>query len=199
MFCTHKPHFSSVAPLPVFKGCFFSQLFAERSKEHEKYGGDPDQPHKLHIVTRVKSVMRRPYWEKELVKHLGLQKVRSFSNKVVNRKNLCVFSDALKLPAKIWETKCVSLHILESTQTHKYCVYVLFCDFNKSLNITLINCRTCIHQHRGAAFLKLSYSICPLHAAYIYNHIFNKQNIVEFYFFPLICSVFYSGTSPCNS
>ncbi|XP_020504016.1 39S ribosomal protein L30, mitochondrial [Labrus bergylta] len=50
------------------------ELFAERSKEHEKYGGDPDQPHKLHIVTRVKSVMRRPYWEKEMVKTLGLDK-----------------------------------------------------------------------------------------------------------------------------
>ena len=53
-----------------------SQLFAERSKEHEKYGGDPDQPHKLHLVTRVKSVIRRPYWEKEIVKYLGLQKVK---------------------------------------------------------------------------------------------------------------------------
>nr|XP_020465130.1 39S ribosomal protein L30, mitochondrial [Monopterus albus] len=52
------------------------ELFAERSKEHEKYGGDPDQPHKLHIVTRVKSVMRRPYWEKEMVNHLGLQKAQ---------------------------------------------------------------------------------------------------------------------------
>lgn len=50
------------------------ELFAERSQEHEKYGGDPDQPHKLHIVTRVKSVIRRPYWEKEIVKHFGLQK-----------------------------------------------------------------------------------------------------------------------------
>ncbi|XP_072252817.1 large ribosomal subunit protein uL30m [Leuresthes tenuis] len=50
------------------------ELFAERSKEHEKFGGDPDQPHKLHIVTRVRSVMRRPYWEKEMVKYLGLQK-----------------------------------------------------------------------------------------------------------------------------
>lgn len=57
---------------------FSSQLFAERSKEHDKYGGDPDQPHKLHIVTRVKSVMRRPYWEKEAVKFLGLQKVRFY-------------------------------------------------------------------------------------------------------------------------
>lgn len=59
---------------------FFSseQLFAERSKEHEKFGGDPEQPHKLHLVTRVKSVMRRPYWEKEIVKHLGLQKVKLF-------------------------------------------------------------------------------------------------------------------------
>ncbi|XP_037345219.1 39S ribosomal protein L30, mitochondrial [Pungitius pungitius] len=53
------------------------ELFEERSKEHEKYGGDPDQPHKLHIVTRVKSVMRRPYWEKEIVKHLGLGKAHT--------------------------------------------------------------------------------------------------------------------------
>ncbi|XP_070694459.1 large ribosomal subunit protein uL30m [Pempheris klunzingeri] len=51
-----------------------TEIFAEKSEEHEKYGGDPDQPHKLHIVTRVKSVMRRPHWEKEMVKHLGLQK-----------------------------------------------------------------------------------------------------------------------------
>ncbi|AWP13341.1 39S ribosomal protein L30 mitochondrial isoform 4 [Scophthalmus maximus] len=50
------------------------EIFAERSKEHDKYGGDPDQPHKLHIVTRIKSVMRRPYWEKDMVKYLGLQK-----------------------------------------------------------------------------------------------------------------------------
>ncbi|XP_030642625.1 large ribosomal subunit protein uL30m [Chanos chanos] len=49
-------------------------VFAERSKEHEKYGGDPEQPHKLHIVTRVKSTMRRPYWEKKVVKSLGLLK-----------------------------------------------------------------------------------------------------------------------------
>ncbi|XP_003961848.1 large ribosomal subunit protein uL30m [Takifugu rubripes] len=50
------------------------EIFVARSKEHVKYGGDPDQPHKLHIVTRVKSVMRRPYWEKDMVKHLGLEK-----------------------------------------------------------------------------------------------------------------------------
>ncbi|XP_051564327.1 39S ribosomal protein L30, mitochondrial [Myxocyprinus asiaticus] len=50
------------------------QVFEERSKEHEKYGGDPEQPHKLHIVTRVKSTMRRPYWERKVVKSLGLMK-----------------------------------------------------------------------------------------------------------------------------
>ncbi|XP_051997705.1 39S ribosomal protein L30, mitochondrial [Xyrauchen texanus] len=50
------------------------QVFEERSKEHEKYGGDPEQPHKLHIVTRVKSTMRRPYWERKVVKGLGLMK-----------------------------------------------------------------------------------------------------------------------------
>ncbi|CAN9497525.1 unnamed protein product [Ophioblennius macclurei] len=50
------------------------EVFDERSVEHEKYGGDPERPHKLHIVTRVKSAMRRPYWEKEAVKYLGLEK-----------------------------------------------------------------------------------------------------------------------------
>ncbi|XP_066543111.1 39S ribosomal protein L30, mitochondrial [Hoplias malabaricus] len=50
------------------------EVFEERSKEHEKYGGNPDEPHKLHIVTRVKSTMRRPYWEKKVVKSLGLMK-----------------------------------------------------------------------------------------------------------------------------
>nr|XP_046259869.1 39S ribosomal protein L30, mitochondrial [Scatophagus argus] len=53
------------------------EFFAERSKEHEKYGGDPNQPHKLHIVTRVKSVVGRPHWEKEMVKHLGLHKAHA--------------------------------------------------------------------------------------------------------------------------
>lgn len=50
------------------------QVFEECSKEHEKYGGDPEQPHKLHIVTRVKSTKGRPYWEKKVVKSLGLMK-----------------------------------------------------------------------------------------------------------------------------
>ncbi|XP_016143910.1 39S ribosomal protein L30, mitochondrial-like [Sinocyclocheilus grahami] len=31
-------------------------------------------PHKLHIVTRVKSTMKQPYWEKKVVKSLGLMK-----------------------------------------------------------------------------------------------------------------------------
>lgn len=48
--------------------------FAERATEHDKYGGDPEQPHKLHIVTRVKGTKRRPYWEKDMVKYLKLEK-----------------------------------------------------------------------------------------------------------------------------
>ncbi|XP_033842905.1 39S ribosomal protein L30, mitochondrial [Periophthalmus magnuspinnatus] len=53
------------------------EIFEERSKEHEKYGGDPEQPHKLHIVTRIKSTIRRPYWEKEMVKSFGLRKMHA--------------------------------------------------------------------------------------------------------------------------
>ncbi|XP_062288170.1 39S ribosomal protein L30, mitochondrial [Scomber scombrus] len=66
--------------------------FAERSQEHEKYGGDPDQPHKLHIVMRVRSVKRRPYWEKETVKHLGLEK----SHVPVIHKNTPAVNNQLK-------------------------------------------------------------------------------------------------------
>ncbi|XP_061925767.1 39S ribosomal protein L30, mitochondrial [Entelurus aequoreus] len=52
------------------------EIFEEQSQEHEKYSGDPNQPHKLHIVTRVKSALRRPYWEKDLIKSFGLQKAQ---------------------------------------------------------------------------------------------------------------------------
>ncbi|XP_066475808.1 large ribosomal subunit protein uL30m [Tiliqua scincoides] len=49
-------------------------VFQPQPGDHEKYGGDPQQPHKLHLVTRIKSGRRRPYWEKELIKALGLEK-----------------------------------------------------------------------------------------------------------------------------
>lgn len=54
---------------------FVLQVFEERAQEHDKFGGDPEHPHKLHIVTRVKSTMRRPFWEMKVVKSLGLMKV----------------------------------------------------------------------------------------------------------------------------
>ncbi|XP_074551061.1 large ribosomal subunit protein uL30m [Halichoeres trimaculatus] len=72
-FWSPSPWFVS-ARSKVTRVRIYNELFEERSKEHEKYGGDPEKPHKLHIVTRVKSVMRRPYWEKEIMKTLGLQK-----------------------------------------------------------------------------------------------------------------------------
>ncbi|XP_062861868.1 39S ribosomal protein L30, mitochondrial [Trichomycterus rosablanca] len=73
---------SLVSSWPVNMGCrsmftrsrIPAQVFEERSKEHEKYGGDPENPHKLHVVTRIKSTKRRPYWEKKVVKSLGLMK-----------------------------------------------------------------------------------------------------------------------------
>ncbi|XP_061482862.1 large ribosomal subunit protein uL30m isoform X2 [Rhineura floridana] len=49
-------------------------VFEPQPGDHEKYGGDPQQPHKLHLVTRIRSGIRRPYWEKELLKSLGLEK-----------------------------------------------------------------------------------------------------------------------------
>ncbi|XP_040607327.1 39S ribosomal protein L30, mitochondrial-like [Mesocricetus auratus] len=53
------------------------KVFQPRPENHEKYGGDPQHPHKLHIVTRIKSTKRHPYWEKDTIKMLGLQKAHS--------------------------------------------------------------------------------------------------------------------------
>ena len=52
-------------------------MFQPKPEDHEKYGGDPQNPHKLHIVTRIRSTKRRPYWEKDTIKMLGLQKAHS--------------------------------------------------------------------------------------------------------------------------
>uniref|UniRef100_A0A8D0GWC1 Large ribosomal subunit protein uL30m n=1 Tax=Sphenodon punctatus TaxID=8508 RepID=A0A8D0GWC1_SPHPU len=51
-------------------------VFQPRPEDHEKYGGDPLQPHKLHLVTRIRSVIGRPYWEKKIIQDLGLEKAR---------------------------------------------------------------------------------------------------------------------------
>ncbi|VFV27568.1 39s ribosomal protein [Lynx pardinus] len=40
-------------------------VFQPSPADHEKYDGDPQHPRKLHIVTRVESTKRCPYWEKE--------------------------------------------------------------------------------------------------------------------------------------
>ncbi|XP_068929101.1 large ribosomal subunit protein uL30m [Petaurus breviceps papuanus] len=53
------------------------EVFQPTPAAHQKYGGDPQHPHKLHIVTRIKSVHRRPYWEKEIIKLLGLEKANT--------------------------------------------------------------------------------------------------------------------------
>lgn len=51
------------------------QVFQPRPGDHEKYGGDPEQPHKLHLVSRIRSGRRRPYWEKDVIRFLGLGQV----------------------------------------------------------------------------------------------------------------------------
>ncbi|XP_038287569.1 39S ribosomal protein L30, mitochondrial-like isoform X1 [Canis lupus familiaris] len=50
------------------------KVFQPSPADHEKYGGDPQHPHKLHIVTRIKSTKRHPYWEKDIINMLGLEK-----------------------------------------------------------------------------------------------------------------------------
>ncbi|XP_038613068.1 39S ribosomal protein L30, mitochondrial [Tachyglossus aculeatus] len=50
------------------------EVFRPSPEDHRKYGGDPENPHKLHLITRIKSVKGRPYWEKDTIKLLGLEK-----------------------------------------------------------------------------------------------------------------------------
>ncbi|XP_073446639.1 large ribosomal subunit protein uL30m [Dendrobates tinctorius] len=69
------------------------ETFQPKPEDHEKYGGDPQQPHKLHLVTRVRSFIRRPYWEKEVVEKLGLKKAQ---NPVV-LKNIPTVNNQLKV------------------------------------------------------------------------------------------------------
>ncbi|XP_028847281.1 large ribosomal subunit protein uL30m [Denticeps clupeoides] len=68
------PPWSSCCRTKFTKARIPAEVFEERSREHEKFGGDPERIHKLHVVTRVKSTMRRPFWEKKVVRSLGLGK-----------------------------------------------------------------------------------------------------------------------------
>ncbi|XP_007883629.2 39S ribosomal protein L30, mitochondrial [Callorhinchus milii] len=69
------------------------KMFEVHPSDHEKYGGDPEQPHQLHIITRIKSGKRRPYWEKKIVHDLGLGK----SNQPRIHKNIPSVNQKLKI------------------------------------------------------------------------------------------------------
>ncbi|XP_012370393.1 39S ribosomal protein L30, mitochondrial-like [Octodon degus] len=61
----------------VTKSRIPDKVFQPSPEDHEKYGGDPQHPHKLHVVTRIKSTIRRPYWGKDVIKMLGLEKAHT--------------------------------------------------------------------------------------------------------------------------
>ncbi|XP_028935574.1 39S ribosomal protein L30, mitochondrial isoform X3 [Ornithorhynchus anatinus] len=50
------------------------EVFRPSAADHRRYGGDPENPHKLHLVTRIKSVKGRPYWEKNTAHHPQVHK-----------------------------------------------------------------------------------------------------------------------------
>uniref|UniRef100_UPI00358DE3E2 large ribosomal subunit protein uL30m-like n=1 Tax=Myxine glutinosa TaxID=7769 RepID=UPI00358DE3E2 len=60
----------------VFKWPEPKPRYYPSEEDHKNYGGDPEQPHQLHVVYRIRSALRRPYWEKNMVKMLGLTKKR---------------------------------------------------------------------------------------------------------------------------
>uniref|UniRef100_A0A8C5LJT6 Large ribosomal subunit protein uL30m n=1 Tax=Leptobrachium leishanense TaxID=445787 RepID=A0A8C5LJT6_9ANUR len=71
---------------------YADELFQPKPEDHEKYGGDPQQPHQLHLVTRIKTGIGRPYWEKQTLKVLGLTKAKT----PVVHKNIPAINEKLK-------------------------------------------------------------------------------------------------------
>ncbi|XP_075446610.1 large ribosomal subunit protein uL30m isoform X2 [Ascaphus truei] len=69
------------------------ETFQPKPEDHEKYGGDPQQPHQLHLVTRIKTGIGRPYWEKKTLELLGLQK----AHKTIVHKNIPAVNAKLKV------------------------------------------------------------------------------------------------------
>ncbi|XP_023579283.1 39S ribosomal protein L30, mitochondrial-like [Octodon degus] len=61
----------------VTKSRIPDKVFQPSPEDHEKYGGDPPRPHKLHVVARIKSTIRRPCWEKDVIQMLGLEKAHT--------------------------------------------------------------------------------------------------------------------------
>ncbi|XP_012370060.1 39S ribosomal protein L30, mitochondrial-like [Octodon degus] len=61
----------------VTKSRIPDKVFQPSPEHHEKHGGDPQHPHKLHVVTRIKSMIRQPYWEKDVIKILELDKAHT--------------------------------------------------------------------------------------------------------------------------
>ncbi|XP_043547614.1 39S ribosomal protein L30, mitochondrial [Chiloscyllium plagiosum] len=83
-----------------------AKMFEVSPSDHARYNGNPDCPHQLHIITRIKCTKRRPYWEKKIVHDLGLDKshqprihknVPSINNKLKVIKHL-IRVQPLKLP-----------------------------------------------------------------------------------------------------
>ncbi|XP_039599865.1 39S ribosomal protein L30, mitochondrial isoform X1 [Polypterus senegalus] len=69
-----QEYWNSIIRLKFTKARIPHSLYEEQAKNHEKYGGDPEHPHKLHLITRIRSGLGRPYWEKKTLKDLGLIK-----------------------------------------------------------------------------------------------------------------------------
>ncbi|XP_029460636.1 39S ribosomal protein L30, mitochondrial [Rhinatrema bivittatum] len=70
-----------------------NEVFQPHPSDHAKYGGDPQQPHKLHLITRIKTVISRPYWEKKIIHDLGLDK----AHQPVVHKNIPAVNSKLKV------------------------------------------------------------------------------------------------------
>ncbi|XP_077338859.1 large ribosomal subunit protein uL30m isoform X1 [Lithobates pipiens] len=81
------------------------ETFQPKPEDHEKYGGDAEQPHKLHVITRVRSFIGRPYWEKDVVRKLGLQKAQ----KPVIHKNIPTVNEKLKMIKHLVRVKPLKL------------------------------------------------------------------------------------------
>nr|XP_034352699.1 39S ribosomal protein L30, mitochondrial-like [Arvicanthis niloticus] len=94
------------------------KVFQPRPGDHEKYGGDPQNPHKLHIVTRIRSTKMCPYWEKDTIKMFRLQKAHSpeiHKNAKLKMVKLLICIQPLQLPQGLPTEETMSSTGLKST------------------------------------------------------------------------------------
>ncbi|KAM4684079.1 large ribosomal subunit protein uL30m isoform 3-T3 [Amazona ochrocephala] len=147
-----------VAPA-VWVRCLFTRsripdsVFQPRPGDHEKYGGDPEQPHKIHVITRIKSVIGRPYWEKKIIHDLGLDK----AHQPILHKNIPSVNSKLKVIKHLISLCLLSLLFPSCTTGRSHPASILL-NYPSQIFFCSLLC-PCLHSQRRKLPPKVGVSV----------------------------------------